>query len=143
MTETITEISEQTNLLALNATIEAARAGEAGKGFAVVANEIKEILRVINEVDVVVDSIASAVQNQTAATNHIAENIEQASIGIKEVANNVSQISAVSGEVAQDIAEVSNSSQELTNISNMVRQSAVGLNKLTAQMKEVSDRFMV
>ncbi len=106
-------------------------------------NEIQEILRVINEVDTVVDSIASAVESQTAATNSIAENIGQASIGIQEVANNVSQISAVSGEVAQDIAAVSLSSQELTGSSNMVRQSAADLNKLTAQMKEVTDRFKV
>jgi methyl-accepting chemotaxis protein len=105
--------------------------------------EIQEILRVINEVDTVVDSIASAVESQTAATNSIAENIGQASIGIQEVANNVSQISAVSGEVAQDIAAVSLSSQELSSNSNMVRQSAADLNKLTAQMKEVSDRFKV
>jgi methyl-accepting chemotaxis protein len=105
--------------------------------------EIQEILRVINEVNTIVDSIASAVENQTATTSTIAENIEQASIGIQEVANNVSQVSAVSGEVAQDIAEVSHSSQELSDNSNMVRQSAENLNKLTSQMKNVTDRFKV
>jgi methyl-accepting chemotaxis protein len=105
--------------------------------------EIQEILRVINEVDTIVDSIASAVENQTATTNDIAENIEQASIGIQEVATNVSQVSAVSGEVARDIAEVSQSSQELTESSNRVRQSASELNEMTAQMQEVTGRFKV
>ena len=60
-------------------------------------NEIQEILSVINKVDAVVDSIASAVQNQTEATNS----------------------------------------------SKMVRQSAGDLNTLTAQMKEITDRFKV
>ena len=105
--------------------------------------EIQEILRVINEVNSIVDAIASAVEDQTATTNDIAENIEQASIGIEEVAGNVSQISAVSGEVARDIAEVSLSSQELSRNSNMVRQSAENLNRMTAQLQEVTDRFKV
>ena len=105
--------------------------------------EIQEILRVINEVNTIVDSIASAVENQTATTNTIAENIEQASIGIQEVASNVSQVSAVSGEVARDIAEVSHSSQELSNNSNMVSQSAEKLNYLTSQIRDVTDRFKI
>ena len=106
-------------------------------------NEIQKILRVINEVDTIVDGISTAVENQTATTNEIAENIEQASIGLQEVATNVSQMSAVSGEVAQDIAQVSQSSLELTSSSKMVRQSAVALTKLTAQMQDVTDRFKV
>ncbi len=105
--------------------------------------EIQEILNVINEVNSIVDSIASAVENQTATTNDIAENVEQASIGIQEVATNVSQVSAVAGEVARDIAEVSHSSQELTSSSNRVRQSATDLNEMTAQMQGVTGRFRV
>jgi methyl-accepting chemotaxis protein len=106
-------------------------------------NEIQEILHVINEVNTIVDSIASAIDNQTATTNDIAQNIEQASIGIQEVATNVSQVSAVSSEVARDIAEVSHSSQQLTSDSNRVRQSANDLNTMTAQMQEVTGRFKV
>jgi len=106
-------------------------------------NEIQEILHVINEVNTIVDSIASAIDSQTATTNDIAQNIEQASIGIQEVATNVSQVSAVSSEVARDIAEVSHSSQQLTSDSNKVRQSANDLNTMTAQMQEVTGRFKV
>ena len=105
--------------------------------------EIQKILQVINEVDTIVDSIASAVDNQTAATDEIAGNIEQASIGLQEVAHNVSQISAVSGEVAKDIADVSFSSQELAGSSSMVRQSAANLYSLTANMQSVTNRFKV
>ncbi|WP_169309128.1 methyl-accepting chemotaxis protein [Desulforhopalus sp. IMCC35007] len=106
-------------------------------------DEIQEILRVINEVNTIVDSIASAVENQTSTTNDIAENIEQASTGLQEVASNVSQISMVSGEVAKDIAEVSHSSLELTESSTMVRKSAANLSEMTAKMQEVTGRFKV
>jgi len=106
-------------------------------------SEIQEILNVINEVNTIVDAIASAVENQTATTHDIAENIEQASIGIQEVASNVSQVSTVAGEVAREIAEVSQSSQDLTTSSNRVRQSATDLNEMTAQLQEVTGRFRI
>jgi methyl-accepting chemotaxis protein len=105
--------------------------------------EIKEILRVINEVDNIVDSISSAVANQTSATHDIAINIDQASKGIHEVASNVSRISTVSSDVAQDISEVSESSKELAISSDRVRQSAINLNAMTAKVLAVSDRFKV
>ena len=106
-------------------------------------DEIQKILEVINNVDSVVNGMATAINHQTTATNDIAQNIEQASIGLQEVANNVSQISAVSGEVAKDIADVSYSSQELTSSSNSVKQSAVDLSNLTANIHSVIGRFTV
>ena len=106
-------------------------------------DEMQAILGVINEVDGIVDGIASAVEHQTISTEEIARNIEQASTGIQEVAHNISQISTASGEVAKDIAEVSQSSKELTKSSDLVRKSASSLNVLTASMKQVTDRFKV
>jgi methyl-accepting chemotaxis protein len=106
-------------------------------------DEIQKILTVIKNVDTIVDGIASAVDNQTTATNEIAQNINKASIGLQEVAGNVSNISAVSAEVAKDIADVSFSSQELTSSSNLVKQSAIDLNNLTAIMHSATDRFKI
>jgi methyl-accepting chemotaxis protein len=105
--------------------------------------EIQEILGIINQVNTIVEAIASSVENQAETTNAIAETIEQASIGIQEVASNVSEISNISSEVASDIAAVNHSSQALSSSSNLVRQSAGELNRMTAQMKEVTDRFKV
>ena len=89
--ELITGIAEQTNLLALNATIESARAGDAGKGFAVVANEVNEIAT----------TIASAVEEQSAATQEIARNVEQAAAGTGEVTTNITGVMDPTGDTRQ------------------------------------------
>ena len=58
-------------------------------------DEIKEITDVIDKVSELVASIASAVTEQSVATEEIAKNIEQASMGLQEVNENVSQTSMV------------------------------------------------
>lgn len=106
-------------------------------------NEIKEILRVINEVDTIVENISHSVESQTSTTHDIARNIGEASSGIHAVATSVAQISTVSGEVARDISELSDAAQELTGSSQMVRQSSNDLNSMTTQMQVITDRFKV
>jgi len=105
--------------------------------------EIEDILRVINEVDRIVEEISGAVEGQTVTTNTIADNISQASTGLQEVAANVAQVSSVSSEVARDITEVSHASRELAQSGGGVRQSADGLAQLTGQLKQMTDRFTV
>ncbi len=123
----ITDIAGQTNLLALNATIEAARAGDAGKGFAVVASEVKslatqtakateeiatqiagmqeattsavEAIKRIGEIDEIATSIASAVEQQGAATQEISRNAQQAAAGTQEVNGN---IGGLDGQLGRD-----------------------------------------
>ncbi|OQX06604.1 MAG: hypothetical protein BWK76_25985 [Desulfobulbaceae bacterium A2] len=105
--------------------------------------EIEDILRVINEIDRIVENISSSVEGQTTTTDNIADNISQASTGLQEVASNVAQVSTVSGEVARDIAAVSQASRELATSGSNVRQSSDGLGTLTAQLKQMTDRFKV
>jgi methyl-accepting chemotaxis protein len=57
--------------------------------------EINEIRSVINDVDQIVATIATAVEEQAATTQEIAENVNQASSGITEVNENVAQSSTV------------------------------------------------
>ncbi|OQX11309.1 MAG: hypothetical protein BWK76_19355 [Desulfobulbaceae bacterium A2] len=105
--------------------------------------EIEDILRVINEIDHIVQTIATAVESQTSTTDSIADNIAQASTGLQEVASNVAQVSTVSGEVARDIASVSQSSRELAESGRGVRHSADDLGQLTGQLQQMTGRFKV
>ncbi len=103
--------------------------------------QIQQITEVIGEVDQIVSTIVTAVEEQSATTTEIAENITQASIGIQEVTENVAQVSAVSGEVAQDIAEVSQSSETISQGSSEVKANAVELNRLAEELREMVNRF--
>jgi len=106
-------------------------------------NEIKEILRVINEVDIIVEGISSSVESQTTTTQEIADNIGQASAGIHDLATNVSQISSVAGEVTREISELNEATKDLTGSSHRVRQSANDLNTMTGQLQAITNRFKV
>ena len=109
-------------------------AGETG-------SQINEIIRVINDVNDIVSTIAAAVEQQSAVTNEIAENVSQASLGISEVTENVAQCSQVADDVAQKIASVSRSSEEISKRSIGVSETAEELAGLAAQLREMMGRF--
>ena len=105
--------------------------------------DIEKVPRVINEVDEIVSTIATAVEEQSVTTKEIAGNVAQASTGIQEVTENVTQSSSVSNEIAKDIAEVNQAANEMTNSSSQVNMSAEELSKLGAQLTEMVGRFQV
>ena len=105
--------------------------------------EIEQITKVINDVNEIVSTIATAVEKQSVTSKEIAENVTQASQGIEEVTENVAQSSTVSGEIARDISEVNQSAGEISNSSSQVNLSAEELSKLSEQLKEMVGRFKV
>lgn len=105
--------------------------------------QISEITQVITDVNEVVGTIATAVEQQSAATKEIATNVAQASTGIQEVNENVNQSSAVSGEISTDIAGVSVSMDEMSTSSGQVNLSAQELSKLSENLKRLVDQFKI
>lgn len=105
--------------------------------------EINEIQSVIADIDQIVTTIATAIEEQTATTREIAENVSQASCGITEVNSNVAQSSAVSGEIAADIAEVNNSANEMNQASSRVKESAGDLSGIANNLKQMIAKFNV
>ena len=105
--------------------------------------QISEITQVITDVNDVVATIATAVEEQSAATKGIAANVAQASQGIQEVNENVNQSSTVSAEISQDIAGVSVSMNEMSTSSSQVNLSAQELSKLSENLKQMVDQFKV
>ncbi|HHB75762.1 MAG TPA: methyl-accepting chemotaxis protein [Desulfobulbus sp.] len=105
--------------------------------------QIQQITKVIGEVNAIVVSIVTAVEEQSATTGEIAENISQASIGIQEVTENVAQVSTVAGEVAQDIGEVSQASEDISKGSAAIRKSTDKLNAVAKHLREMIGRFTV
>jgi methyl-accepting chemotaxis protein len=103
--------------------------------------EIGEIAEVITNVNDTVCIIATAVEEQAAATREIADNISQASKGIQGVNRNVARSSTVSTEIATDINKVSGNASEITDSSGVVKLNAEELSKLSDELNKVVARF--
>jgi methyl-accepting chemotaxis protein len=102
---------------------------------------IEQIGQVIENVNEIVSTIATAVEEQSASTQEIADNISQVSSGIGEVNENVAQSAQVAGEITQSITEVNEASGEMANSSSQVRLSAEELSQLAEQLNEMVGRF--
>ncbi len=104
---------------------------------------INEISGVINNINQIVCTIATSVEEQSSATREIANNIAQASSGIQEVNENVSQSSAVSTEISNDIEVVGQSSGEIANSSDQMKVSVGDLQRLAANLNSVVNNFKI
>ena len=105
--------------------------------------EIEEILKVINDVNEIVTSIATAVEEQSLTTKEIASNVAQASTGIQEVNGNVAQSSAVSSEIAKEITSMSQATVEMSNGSSQMNLGTNELHKLAEKLRDMVSRFKV
>jgi len=105
--------------------------------------EIDRISKIIHDVNEIVATIATAVEEQSVTTKEIAGNVAQASKGIQEVNENVAQSSTVSGEIASDISGVNQSADEMSNSSAQVNLSAEELNRMGVKLNEMVGKFKV
>jgi methyl-accepting chemotaxis protein len=104
---------------------------------------INEISEVINNVNDIVGTIATAVEEQSAATQEIANNIAQASQGIQEVNENVNQSSTVAAEITRDVAVVNQSSSEIASSSDQVKVSADDLKRMAEELNGIVGSFKI
>ncbi len=105
------------------------------------AGAIETIVRIINEIDEIVTTVATAVEEQSATTREISNNVSQAVSGIQEVNDNMNQISAVTGEVSKDISDVSQAAEETSSGSRQVNESAMELSTLAERLKQMVGQF--
>jgi methyl-accepting chemotaxis protein len=104
---------------------------------------INEISAVIANVNDIVGTIATAVEEQSAATKEIANNINQASTGIQEVNENVSQSSTVAATITQDIAVVSESAGNFADSSDRMMEKAKELERMASDLNVIVSGFKV
>jgi methyl-accepting chemotaxis protein len=91
----------------------------------------------------VINGIATAVEEQSAASNEIADNISQASQGIAEVNENVAQSTVVIADITRDIAGSNQQSNQVGDGSSQVQLSAQGLAELAVQLENLVKKFKV
>jgi len=105
--------------------------------------DIEKISEVIVEINNVINGIATAVEEQSAASKEIATNISQASQGIAEVNENVAQSTVVISDITRDIAGINQQSNQVGEGSNQVQVSAQGLADLAVQLENLVKKFKV
>ncbi|MCF6248510.1 MAG: methyl-accepting chemotaxis protein [Desulfobacula sp.] len=105
--------------------------------------EIKEISTVINDVNTIVSSIASAIEEQSITAKEIAKNIAHAAEGIHKTNGHISESSVTSASISADISIVNENSTRVASSSRKVAQNAEKLMDFAKQLKQVVSRFKV
>ena len=104
---------------------------------------IESIVTVINDIDEIVTTVATAIEEQSATTQEISNNVSQIAEGVQEVNENINQTSAVTGEVTQDVAEVSKAAEEMKTGSQQINISSTELSKLAENLNEMVGQFKI
>ena len=90
---------------------------------------IAEISTVINQINDISTTIASAVEEQTATTNEITRNVSEAAKGVAEIAQNITA-------VAQAAKGTADAAQDTQKASNQLAQLATGMQDLVNRTKQ-------
>ena len=88
---------------------------------------IGQITAIINQINDIQNTIASAVEEQTATTNEIARNVNQAAQG--------------STEIARNITSVAEAAQSTTASAGKTQKAAVELSQTATELQELVSRF--
>jgi methyl-accepting chemotaxis protein len=102
---------------------------------------IKSIVEIIDDINSIVTSVASAIEEQSVTTQEISNNVSQAATGIQEVNENVNQTSTVAAEVTEDVHQVSQAAGEIMAGTKQINESALELSKLAENLNEMVGRF--
>ena len=82
---------------------------------------IESITKTIAKIDEVNSSVASAVEEQGAATQEIARNVEQAAAGTQEVTTNITGVSQAANDTGAASEQIKGAANELSQQSEMLR----------------------
>lgn len=107
----------------------------------VTISEIEEISKVIGEINDIVTTIATTVEEQSAATQEIVTNIAQTSTGLQEVNENVNQSAVAAGNITENITKVNSKVQDIALASNNVNTNAKELSELSSRLDTLITRF--
>ncbi|HVN94615.1 MAG TPA: methyl-accepting chemotaxis protein [Terracidiphilus sp.] len=77
---------------------------------------IEEIGAVINQVNDISNSIASAVEEQTATTNEIGQSVTEAATGVGDIAKNIGSVALAAKNTTQGANDTQKASQQLSHM---------------------------
>lgn len=136
----VKELAKQTNsaTIDIRAKIEAMQTSTSAT-----VSEIGNISNVINNVNDIVNNIATAVEEQSVTTKEIASNINQASMSTHDMTKNVSHAANVAKEIAANISNINTEIGKIKNSSSGLISSTSLLSDTGNNLKALVDKFQV
>jgi methyl-accepting chemotaxis protein len=138
--EVISDIADQTNLLALNAAIEAARAGDAGRGFAVVADEVRKLaektMAATKQVGDSILAIQRSAQNNIKNTEQTAESIAQSTAMAHKSGQALTEIVDMVDQTADQVRGIATASEQQSAASEEISRSTEEINRIAGETSE-------
>ena len=104
---------------------------------------IAEIRDVINTVNNVARTIASAVEEQSITTREISQNVAQAAAATEEVARAVTETATASQEVASNITDVSKTANRTSTGAGHAQTASDTLSGLSSELQALVGQFRV
>ena len=108
-----------------------------------VVTDIQGFLDVIDNINEIVSTTATAVEEQSVTTKEIAGNVAQASSALEEVNRNVANSNAAAREISEEISKISRSTVNMSNSSSQVNANAAELSQLAEELTGMMKKFSV
>jgi methyl-accepting chemotaxis protein len=105
--------------------------------------DLARISQVIGQVSEIVNTIASAIEEQSVVTKDIARNVSEAVNGVKDANDRVAQISTVSQSVAKEIATVNHAAGDIASGSEQILNNSTELSRLAEELRQAVGQFKI
>jgi methyl-accepting chemotaxis protein len=87
---------------------------------------IAEVSTIINQINDLSNTIASAVEEQTATTNEIGRNVSEAARGTNEIARNITGVATAAKDTTTGASDTQRAAAALSDMANMLRSLMAG-----------------
>jgi methyl-accepting chemotaxis protein len=105
--------------------------------------DLTRISHVIGQMSEIVNTIASAIEEQSTVTKDIARNVSEAATDVSDANQRVAQISNVSQSLAKDIAGVNQAAAAMASGSQEILSSSTELSQLAGDLTKKVSRFKI
>lgn len=106
-------------------------------------SSIDRIIQVIRQVDELSQTIAAAVEQQSATTNEIARHVSQAAAAASQVSQMTGRTAATNKEVNRTIGDVSNAAEGTAGGADQVQKAAYELSQLAEGLQTLVRQFKI